>query len=116
MASVQILRDSILTTMTARGGWLYLCFFTFVSSPGITNVFMELPKSTLVQLDFCGTKLSRLVTGIPMSNVQHQSIEQLLQLQLHPQLQQQQLQLELQPHPQLQLQLDLQLQTNANVE
>ena len=89
--------------------------FTFVSSSGITDVIMDFPESRLVKLDFCGTKLSRLVTGIPMPNVQHQRIEQLLQLQLHPQLQQQQLQLELQPHPQLQLQLDL-LQTNANVE
>ena len=37
--------------------------FTFVSSSGITNVIMDFPESSFVKLDFCGTKLSRHVSG-----------------------------------------------------
>ena len=43
--------------------------FTLVSSSGITDVIMDFPESRLVKLDFCGTKLSRHVSGLPtMSN------------------------------------------------
>ena len=77
--SVQILRDSILTRVTVRGvhqtgslkncasSMYYLIIFSFTS--GITNVCMESPSSTLVKLDFVGTKHSLPVTGLPMSNV-----------------------------------------------
>ena len=63
MTSVQILKDSILTRVTVRSMQIKKVMFTFVSSSGITDVIMDFPESTLVKLDFCGTKLSRHVSG-----------------------------------------------------
>ena len=65
VTSVQILKDSILTRVTVRSMQIQKSDVHIFSSSGITDVIMDFPESTLVKLDFCGTKLSRHVSGLP---------------------------------------------------